>query len=159
PNPGEGNGWLRGTQFIMMTSSGRLMSGSIKDKNSMAQGLQEILQAYAKIPEAERRAQAVDGEERPQLPPPPGGLVLTIYDRLLMREPDCRYRLAQSTDLNQMGNRLHGQRSSLWLTEEEAKSLIPQDPQKGQSYPVPAKLAKRIWLFGLLPYTPSFELA
>lgn len=142
-----------------MTSTGRLLSGAVKKKDGLAQALQEVLEAYAKLPEAERRAQAIEGREKPQQAPPPGGLVLTIYDRLLMRDSENRYRVAQGSDLNQMGNRLHGQRSSLWLTEEECKSIIPPRPQQGETHPVPSKLAKRIWLFGLLPYTPSFELA
>ena len=45
----------------------------------------------------------------------------------------------------------HGQRSSLWLKEDEWKSLIPEAPQKGQTHPVAPKLAKRIWLYGLVP--------
>src|SRR5204863_4726654 len=63
-------------------------------------------------------------------------------------------RLPEGTDLG--GNRTSapaGQRSSLWLTEEECASLIPQDPRKGQTSPVPARLAKRIWLYGLVPQT------
>src|SRR5213075_1615251 len=76
PQAGEGNGWLRGTQLVLMTSAGRLLAGSVKDRNGLAQALEEVLQAYAKLPEAERRAKAVPGEVKPQAPPPPGGLVL-----------------------------------------------------------------------------------
>src|SRR5262249_29107983 len=47
----------------------------------------------------------------------------------------------------------HGQRSSLWLTAEECKALVPPNPQKGQTHTVPTKLAKRIWLYGLVPQT------
>src|SRR5205807_763282 len=47
----------------------------------------------------------------------------------------------------------HGQRSSLWLTAEECRSLVPEIPQKGQTRQVPTKLAKRIWLYGLVPQT------
>src|SRR5262249_40103677 len=47
----------------------------------------------------------------------------------------------------------HGQRSSLWLTAAECKALIPPNPRKGQTQRVPTKLAKRIWLYGLVPQT------
>ncbi|OAI53952.1 hypothetical protein AYO44_15560 [Planctomycetaceae bacterium SCGC AG-212-F19] len=151
---------MRGTMLVLMTSAGHLLEGSIKDKNGLAQGLQEVLEAYAKLPEAQRRAQAVDSQVKPQVAPPPGGLVLTIHDRILWRDQESRYRHAQGSDLDDRhADWLAGQRTSLWLSEEECKSLIPQSPQKGQTQPVPSKLAKRIWLFGLLPYTPSFELA
>src|SRR5262245_53160895 len=78
-----------------MTSTGRLLSGSVKKRNGLAQALQEVLEAYAKLPEAERRARAIEGQEKPQQAPPPGGLVLTIYDRLLMRDSENRYRVAR----------------------------------------------------------------
>ncbi len=50
-----------------MTSAGRLLSGSMKygDRNSLAPALRDVLDAYAKLPEEERRPKAVDGEEKP----------------------------------------------------------------------------------------------
>jgi hypothetical protein len=91
---------------------------------------------------------------KPQVAPPAGGLVLTVYDRPLGRAEPGRYRLPESTDLG--GLRSHapaGQRSSLWLTAAECESLIPPQPQKGQTVAVPTKLAKRIFLYGLVPQT------
>jgi hypothetical protein len=137
-----------------MTSTGRLLSGSVKDRNGLAQGLREVLEAYAKLPEAERRPRAVEGEEKPVPAPPPGGLVLTIYDRPLGRPAEGRYRLPEGRDLDGMRTEApHGQRSSLWLTEEEWKALIPQDPRKGDVHKVPSKLARRICLYGMWPQT------
>jgi hypothetical protein len=154
PRPGEGNGRLRGTQLVLMTSAGRLLSGAVKDRNVLAPALEEVLQAYAKLPEAERRPRSVPGEVKPQAPPPPGGLVLTIYDRPLGRDKGGRYRLPEGDDFGGLRTHApHGQRSSLWLTKEECAALVPQDPQKGQTHRVPAKLAKRIWLYGLVPQT------
>lgn len=137
-----------------MTSSGRLLEGSVKGRDGLAQGLREVLDAYAKIPEAERRPKAVDGEIKPQPEPPKGGLVLTIYDRPLGRDAKGQYRLPEGGDFGGLRTHApHGQRSSLWLKHEELKSLIPDQPQKGQTQKVPAKLAKRIWLYGLVPQT------
>ena len=48
PRPGEGTGWLRGTNLVLMTSAGRLLSGTVKDRKGLAEGLQEVLEAYAK---------------------------------------------------------------------------------------------------------------
>ena len=145
-----------------MTSSGRLLTGRVKDRNGLAAALQEVLDAYAKLPEAERRPRAVEGDVKPQLPPPEGGLVLTIYDRPLGRTPrepgasatGVRYRHPEGDDCGGFRTHApHGQRSSLWLTKEECKSLVPEKPEKGQTQKVPAKLAKRIWLYGLMPQT------
>src|SRR5262249_10123251 len=112
PRPDEGNGWLRGTQLVLMTATGRLLSGSVKDKNGLAQGLQEVLDAYAKLPEEERRPRTVDGEEKPVPAPPPGGLVLTIYDRPLGRMTEGRYRLPEGRDFDGFRTHApHGQRS------------------------------------------------
>jgi hypothetical protein len=154
PNPDEGSGWLQGTQLVLMTSAGRLLTGRVKDRNGLAAALQEVLDAYAKLPEAERRPKAVDGEVKPQLPPPEGGLVLTIYDRPLGRAEAGRYRHPEGDDFGGFRTHApHGQRSSLWLTADECKSLVPARPEKGQTQKVPTKLARRIWLFGLMPQT------
>jgi hypothetical protein len=156
PDPSEGKGWLQGTQLVMMTSAGRLLSGSMKygDRNSLAQALREVLDAYAKLPEDQRRPKAVEGEEKPVPAPPAGGLVLTIYDRPLGRGDEGGYRLPEGDDFDGFRTHApHGQRSSLWLTEDEWKSLVPSDPKPGQTQAVPTKLAKRIWLYGLVPQT------
>jgi hypothetical protein len=137
-----------------MTSTGRLLAGSVKDKSGLAQGLREILNAYAKLPRSERVAKSVEGEEKPVPAPPLGGLVLTIYDRPLGRSAQGQYRLPEGTDMGGLRTEApHGQRSSLWLTEWECKSLLPENLHKGECHPVPAKLAKRIWLYGLWPQT------
>jgi hypothetical protein len=137
-----------------MTSAGRLLAGTVKDRNSMAQGLQEVLHAYTKLPDVERRPASVEGEIKPQAPPPPDGLVLTIYDRPLGRDAEGRYRLPEGNDFGGLRTHApHGQRSSLWLTKEECASLIPAAPLKGRTQPVPTKLAKRLWLYGLVPQT------
>jgi hypothetical protein len=154
PHPTEGSGWLRGTNLVLMTSAGRLLSGTVKDRNSLAQELQEVLDAYAKLPEAERRPPSVTGEVKPQPLPPARGLVLTIYDRPLGRTGPGQYRLPEGNDFGGFRTHApHGQRSSLWLTEEECKSLVPPHPQKGKTQQVSNRLAKRIFLYGLVPQT------
>lgn len=154
PRPDEGSGWLHGSQLVLMTSAGRLLEGRVKDQNGMASALQEVLEGYAKLKDEERRVSSVDGEIVPQPSPPPGGLVLTIYDRPLGRDEKGHYRLPEGKDFGGFRTHApHGQRSSLWLTEAECKSLIPENLQMGQSHKVPAKLARRISLYGLVPQT------
>jgi hypothetical protein len=156
PATGEGSGWLRGSQLVLMTASGRLLEGSIKygDCNGLAPALRGVLAAYTRLPEAERRPQSVAGQIKSQPAPPPGGLVLTIYDRPLGRDPGGQVRHPQGKDLGGFRTHApHGQRSSLWLTEAECRSLIPDRPEKGKVQEVPPQLARRIWLYGLVPQT------
>ena len=135
-----------------MTPAGRLLSGTVKGKDGMAAALNEVLEQYAKLSEEERRPKSVEGEIQPQPAPPPGGLVLTIYDRLLGRDDQGACCLPDGDDFDGLRTEApHGQRSSLWLTAEECKSLIPDNPRQGQTHKVPAKLAKRIFLYGLVP--------
>lgn len=152
--PEEGTGWLRGTQLVLMTPSGRLLQGSVKGKDGLAPALQEVLEAYTKLPQNLRLPKSVDGEIQPQPAPPANGLVLTIYDRLLGRDAKNQYRLPDGNDFGGLRTHApHGQRSSLWLKEEEWKSIVPTDPKEGQTVALPGKLAKRIWLYGLVPQT------
>jgi hypothetical protein len=152
--PTEGDGWLHGTQLVLMTSAGRLLTGSVKDKNGLAQGLRDVLEAYAKLPEEQRRPKTMAGEEKPVPAPPPGGLVLTVYDRPLGRSEEGRYRLPEGRDLGGFRTDApHGQRSSVWLTEDECRSLVPEEPRKGDTHKVPPKLTRRLLLYGLWPQT------
>lgn len=122
-----------------MTSSGRLLQGAAKGKDGLAPALQEVLDAYAKLPEDQRRPKAVVGEIKPQPAPPANGLVLTIYDRPLGRAAKNQYRLPDGDDFGGLRTHApHGQRSSLWLKEDEWKSLLSINLQKGQTHAVPA---------------------
>jgi hypothetical protein len=139
-----------------MTSAGKLLAGSMKygDRESLGPALREVLDSYAKLPKADRVPKSVEGEIEPQPAPPPGGLVLTIFDRPLGRDEQGQYRLPIEDDLGGLRTEApHGQRSSLWLTADECRSLIPANPEKGQTQTVSTKLAKRIFLYGLVPQT------
>jgi hypothetical protein len=153
-NPDEGDGWLHGTQLVLMTSSGKLLTGRVKGRDGLADALRAALDAYAKLPEGDRRAKTVEGEIKPQPAPLEGGLVLTIYDRPLGRGPTGQYRHPEGDDCGGFRTHApHGQRSSLWLTKDECTSLVPAEPAKGQTQKVPEKLAKRVFLYGLMPQT------
>ena len=78
-------------------------------------------------PEADRRPAVVDGDVKPQPPPPPGGLVLTIYDRPLGRADASRYRHPEGDDCGGFRTHApHGQRSSLWLTADDSRMVSAQ---------------------------------
>jgi hypothetical protein len=149
----EGSGWLLGSQFVVTTSAGRSLSARV-GRGGVKAALEEVLAAYAKLPKDQRQAKKVEAKNRPMPAPPAGGLVLTTYDRPVVRDPGGQYRLPGDGDINKKASRLAapaGQRSTLWLTAEECRSLIPAAPKKGETHLVPARLTRRIALFGLWP--------
>jgi hypothetical protein len=159
---GKGQGSLPGTLLWMTTSAGTLLTGKSKGNGGQAESIKEVLRDYARLPKEERRPAKVEGQELGVPAPPPGGAVLTIYDRALARDEDGSYRLrAPKRDDQEMAvkNPGHyrpewfGQRSSLWLTKEKCAALMPKDPRTGQDYDVPTKLTKRLTILGLWPQT------
>ncbi len=138
-----------GTMLWTVTSTGQTVpADKATRKGGLAEALRQVAEMYALLPESERKpAEPITDANRPMPLPPPGGLVLTIYDvPLLPAEDGLR-----------SGGGSHGipgpQRQSLWLTEAEWKSLLPEHPRVGATTEVPAKLVKRICLFGLRPAT------
>ena len=139
-----------------MTAAGRLLQGAVEygKRGGMAPALREVLAAYERLPREQRVPAEVPGEPEPVPAPPPGGAVLTIYDRPVARLPDGTFRLPQGNDLNGIRTHAqHGQRSSLWLTAEECRSLVPKDPKPGDTHAIAQNLTKRICLYGLWPQT------
>jgi hypothetical protein len=134
-----------GTMLWTVTSAGQTVPAyKATKKGGLADVLRQVAELYAQLPESDRKpAEAITDENRPMPLPPPGSLVLTIYDVPLLSAEDglCS------------GGGSHGvpgpQRQSLWLTEAEWKSLLPENPRAGATTEVPAKLVKRICLFGL----------
>jgi hypothetical protein len=135
-----------GTMLWTVTSAGETVHAgkAVRTKDGLAGQLRQVAEMYAKLPESARKpAKAIEDENRPMPLPPKGGLVLTVYDvPLLPAEGGFR-----------SGGGSRGvpgpQRQSLWLTEAEWKSLVPENPRAGDTTEVPAKLVKRICLFGM----------
>jgi hypothetical protein len=115
------------------------------------------LQKWNELPEAERKPelQLEDlGSADPalDLAPPAGGLVLNVFIRSLDRNAKGVLVAPMKIDLNNAGAApidAQAQRDHLWLTAEEAASLIPADRAQGRRTPVPAFLADRISRFSL----------
>jgi hypothetical protein len=146
-----------GTLWFTITSTGQIVpAGKVEGfridgtpKVGLPAVLRQVLKSYARLPEAERRpAKPLEEADRPGTAPPPGGLALTVYDHPLVREDGRYQRMTQRTHFHVRGP----QRDCLWLTAAECRSLLPEAPRKGQTDNVPASLAKRIVLFGLLPH-------
>jgi hypothetical protein len=150
---------IPGTTFSAVTSAGQPVPARKAKhehgKSDMANVLKQVFDLYKQVPETQRRpTEAIADANRPEPAPPVGGLVLVSYDRPLLRESNGRYRNLAAADYREnLKKHLPGQpgaqRDAFWLTAEDCQSLVPKNPQKGQTFSVPARLTKRIGLFAL----------
>jgi hypothetical protein len=139
-----------GTTLWVVTSAAQTVPAhkARKDKDGLAGSLRQVAALYAQLPESERRpAQPITDENRPMPAAPAGGLVLTIYDVPLLPRDDGLCNGGGTPGIP------GPQRQSLWLTEAEWKSLVPNNPRPGATVEVSSKLVKRICLFGMRPAT------
>src|SRR5262249_47463868 len=116
---------------------------------------------WNKLPASERRPGAVRVENLPRTDPqfsrrpPPGGLIVDVYTRILDR--DAKGELCKGSCSTPGGDA--AARDHLWLTEEDWKALVPADANKGDKFSLPARLAERILRYHLVDNTrgePSF---
>lgn len=126
----------------------------------------KVLEAFAKLPELERKPGAVEvpelaASEQVIPTPPEGGMVLKVHARLLSRGEDGQLRHAAGEDFPLMGKEpkdrktwllfLQPNTEYMWLTADEAKSLLPAKLEKGESQTVSATIAERIARFHFTP--------
>jgi hypothetical protein len=153
---------IPGSPFWVATSAGYRVGAAnrcqraVPGKQVLAANLKVFLQDYAMLPKSERRpAQSIEDANLSEPPPPPGGLVLISYDRPLLRDGKGRYLSLAGPNSSSKNLFQHipwqpgAQLDAFWLTKEECLSLIPKNPQKGQTISVPPGLTKRIGYFGL----------
>jgi hypothetical protein len=125
-----------------------------------------VLEAFRKLPEAERTPGAVKfsdlkPEERLIPSPPERGLVLKVHARFLGRDEKGEVCYARPDDFPLMTGRsaakdrwklfLEPNTEYLWLTEDEWKSLLPPEPEKGKEVTVDPRLVDRMARFHLTP--------
>src|SRR6185295_2448527 len=134
--------------------------------------LERALKAWAALPDAERKAGAFQVPERGPLDPrrnaakgpPPGTLIVRVFNRQLERTPKGEYRhtvpedyIPALRDKKVVGS---DQAASLWtqpandfmwITQIEALAMMPADPKPGHRIEVPRSLRERIFKFHLDP--------
>lgn len=147
--------------------------GSLLVGNSTAHlnSLEHALKAWRLLPEEERRPGAFQVPERGPLDPrrhaakgpPPGTLIVKVYNRQLERTPKG-YRhtvpedyIAVLRDKKIMGSdqatTLWTQPANdyMWITKAEALALMPAEPKVGQRVGLPRSLQERIFKWHLDP--------
>jgi hypothetical protein len=160
PRRGVGGGTRQG--IYMLTASGKLLAfKNHHDPEVMREVLRQGLAAWRNLPVTERRPGVVKIEDLPNpdprytRTPPEGGLIVSVYTRILDRDAKDGYcRGSCGFPGGDAAARDH-----LWLTRDDWQSLIPAEAKKGDEYPLPARLAERILRFHLVDNTrgePTF---
>src|SRR5262245_18276969 len=154
PRKGEGGSTRQG--IYCFTADGRLLAyknaGQLPEV--MRDTLRQGLRAWQRLPEERRRPGAVRVDDAGPLDahylrtPPPGGLVVNVYTRILHHGQGEVCRGACATQGGEAAARDH-----LWLTEAEWRSLVPNRPQVGDRVPLPAAVAERLLRFHLTDNT------
>src|SRR5262245_21540185 len=159
----------------IITAAGKLVArGELQVGNPRTHllSIERALKAWAALPEAERRPGAIQIPERGPLDPrrnaakgpPPGTLIVRVVNRQLERTAGGRYRHTVPADYipalrdpkvvgTDQATPLWTQPANdfLWITQAEARAMMPPNPTPGQRLAVPPSLCERIFRFHLDP--------
>lgn len=154
PRKGEGGSTRQG--IYMFTAGGKLLGyRNHHDPSVMRNELSQALQQFRKLPEEQRRPKALQVGEPAKVDPtyerepPKGGLIVTVFTRILDREEggDLRHGTCNFRGGDKAA------RDHLWLTAGEWRQLIPAEPTKGQAVSPTAALVWRLARFHLVDNT------
>jgi hypothetical protein len=159
----------------VITAGGKFVArGELQTGNPKTHlvSLQRALKAWGALPEAERKPGAIKVPERGPLDPrrnaakgpPPGTLIVRVYNRQLERTPKGEFRHTVPEDYipalrdpkvvgSDQATRNWTQPANdyLWITPAEAQAMMPKSPTPGQRIDVPASLRLRIFRYHLDP--------
>jgi hypothetical protein len=154
PRKGEDGATRQG--IYCLTADGQLLAykNAGQSPEVMRQTLRQGLQAFKKLPEQRRNPGAVEVgaagkiDKQYDRRPPEGGLIVSVYTRILDRQDGALCRGVCPTRGGEKAARDH-----LWLTAAEWRSLLPAEPKVGARAPLPAGIAERILRFHLTDST------
>lgn len=154
PRQGAGGSTRQG--IYIFTASGKLLNyRNHSDPEVMKQVIRQGLLEWNNLPREEKEpggikvAETFQPDKTYHREPPKGGLVLTVYTRILDKTRKGDY--CQGSCSNPGGER--AARDHMWLTEEEWKSLIPASAKIGDGLALPERLVQRIVRFHLVDNT------
>jgi hypothetical protein len=140
-----------GNHLAAATASGRAL-GKDRGLRLRQQELDPVLDEYRGLPKSERQPALVLGvgatpSRRPVPQPPDDGLILRGYCTYLRR--DEAGRIGRSTEFYYKENpdrwAAETQSDLIWLTADEWRSLLPEDPRAGQQIAVGAAIQRRFF--------------
>ncbi|MEW4570369.1 hypothetical protein AB1L88_21085 [Tautonia sp. JC769] len=155
PRGGQG-GTLQG--IYTLTPDGTLLAykNAGQAPDVMREVLRNALDAWNRLPESRRRSAAIASEDLGTVDaqydrtPPEGGLIVKVFTRALERDESGDDPNVYSCAPGRGGE---AARDHLWLTEEDWKALIPEDPTPGQMISIPDRVVRRIVRFHLVDNT------
>ncbi len=142
-----------GNSMFLCSASGKVVDGHKEQYN-----LPKWLEAWDKLPESDRKPTSFKLEDRGKFDaalapptPPPGGLVLRVFQRELKRDLKGAFAAPKTMRVGISLTEIpaEAQRDFLWLTEAEWKALVPAKPAKGQAVKVPDAVRSRFFRFHL----------
>jgi hypothetical protein len=149
--------------IYFLTAGGKLLHSKNAGQNVevMREALKQGLREWKKLPDADRAPGAVKIEELTAVDkeyvrtPPPGGLILDVYVRMLDKSTGTDSGLCNACAHMKAGKpiQIESQRDHLWLTKAEWQSLIPKNVKPGDSIPISQEIAHRIFRFHLVDST------
>jgi hypothetical protein len=131
-----------------MTAGGKFLCGDGKNNSCRDCNIAAALKRWNDLPEVERKPGALRvpefGKVDAKIPtPPPGGLILKVYQSRLQR--DAKHHLERRSKYESFGWGVYEPGLDyFWLSEAEWKSLLPDNPKKGDRSFLPAALAGRL---------------
>jgi len=149
---------LAGNGFTYFTATGLKLG---EDSYLGANGMSKALEAFAALPEADRRPKIPplddpgDAKGVP-LAPPPECLIANVYFTYLQEDSSGKLERALWHVEGQPGTESgsgHGRNQvlthidKLWLTKAEWKSLVPANPVVGEKHPLPPAIHERLVRF------------
>jgi hypothetical protein len=154
PKKGEGGATRQG--IYCFTSNGKLLAYSNNpDPPQMRAVIRKGLTEWSNLPESERRPGIVHFEDSPATDshysrrPPPHSLILNVHARILDQNSTGEFCTGNCSTKG--GDR--ASRDHMWLTQKEWKSLVPEPPNKGDSFSLPDTVADRLVRFHLVDNT------
>jgi hypothetical protein len=154
PRKGEGGTTRQG--IYCFTADGQLLAykNAGQAPDVMRDTLRQGLAKWRQLPAERRKPGAVQvggpdqTDDRFTRTPPPGGLVVNVYSRILDRAQGGWSKGTCKTPGGDQAARDH-----LWLTKAEWQALVPTKLKAGESFPMPPAVAERILRFHLLDNT------
>src|SRR5262249_50494855 len=165
--------FVRATGCVTVTASGSVcvVTAGAKALGPYAgpgQGMEKWLQAKLKdweaLPEAERKPGAVKvsrtdtvDPKRAALTPPPGTLIVRVFNRHLGWDKDKSLRPVTAEDYLPGASKASverygmAQNDFMWVPEKEWRALVPAEPRQGGELPVPASFTLRLSRYHLDP--------
>ncbi|MEX0977488.1 MAG: hypothetical protein WDZ48_01465 [Pirellulales bacterium] len=119
--------------------------------------LAAALEKFRELPESERKPSALalaalSAEDELIASPPENGLILKVHSRFLARDEKGELRYAKNDDFRHIFEfMLQPNTEFMWITEDEWKAFVPENPTQGQRLTVGPAIANRMARFHLNP--------